>query len=200
MKQLSALRCRLSTALVLGIAVVLSGCPCLGPNKIIFRDRALESAVRAELGQPFGCLNRQELLRVIELQAGQLAINSLEGLEYCENLLLANLSQNNIRSITPLAGLVNLTYLDLSHNEISNIEALSGLFYLQTLLLEGNLSIVDWTPLTANVANGGFPEGGTVTVSAAAVMDQDDNLLPGFQQAQTALNAAGVNVLIIGTR
>ena len=199
MKYVSTLRWGLLAAISAGISAGLSGCPCLGPNTIIFADRALESAVRAELNQPFGCLQVNDLLQVVELQASELSIRTLNGIENCQNLLVVNLSNNEIRSLSPLASLSNITYLDLSNNNITNIEALSGLFFLQTLALDGNLNILDWSPLTANVANGGFPEGGTVTVSAEAVEDEQGNLLPGFQQVVTALNAAGVDVLIIGS-
>ncbi|MBI2431708.1 MAG: leucine-rich repeat domain-containing protein [Candidatus Hydrogenedentes bacterium] len=184
----------LACALV-ACAVFLPGCPC-PPNSIIMSDRALESAVRAALDMPFGCLTPADLLRVIELQASELAITQLDGLEFCENLITVNLSNNEIQSISEIAGLQNVTYLDLSNNQITNIEPLAGLFFLQTLILDGNDGIRDWSALEANVANGGFPEGGTVVVGAEAVEDEEGNLVPSFERAQTALVAAGVDVII----
>lgn len=174
---------------------LLPGCLCLGPNAVFFQDRALESAVRAELHMPFGCLSTEDLQRVVEVQATSLNIQTLDGLENCPNLLELNAANNGIVSISELSSLANITTLDLSFNEITNIEPLAGLFFLKTLNLEGNTGIRDWAALEANVTNGGL-QGGTVIVDAAAVQDSEGNDTASFASARAALQTAGVNVLV----
>jgi len=183
--------------LLLTACLLLNGCICFWPGTVIIPDRGLDSAIRAELRMPFGCLTQADLLRVTELKASGLNIRSLEGLQFCSNLLTVDLSNNNIAGISPLTNLSNITYLDLSHNQISNIQALSGLFFLHTLNLEDNLRILDWSPLEANVSNGGFPEGGEVVVDEISALDVDGDPFPGFWQALQALNSAGVSVIVI---
>ena len=187
------IRGRWLVALVACSGLLASGCPCIG-NRVMVPDPALQSAIRAELGLPFGCLSETELLALKELQASGLAIRSLEGLQFAENLVTLNVSNNSIQSVSPLSNLQQLTDLDLSTNEITFIEALQGLRFLETLFLQGN-AIGDWSPLRVNAATGGFPVGGLVIVDKEATEDENGNLLPGFQQAQDALVARGVDVL-----
>ncbi|MDQ1255985.1 MAG: hypothetical protein QG656_580, partial [Candidatus Hydrogenedentes bacterium] len=47
---------------LLGIGTFLSGCP--GLDVVVFADKALESAIRAELRQPFGLLTQADLLQL----------------------------------------------------------------------------------------------------------------------------------------
>jgi hypothetical protein len=181
-------------ALLLCAGILGAGCPCIG-NRVVVPDPALQSAIRAELGLPFGCLSESDLLDLTELNANDLNIRNLEGLQFAENLVTLDLSNNDFQSISPLSNLQQLTHLDLSFNRISFIEALQGLRFLETLFLQGN-PVGDWAPLRVNAATGGFPVGGLVVVSRDSVEDDNGNLLPGFQQARDALVERGVEVLL----
>lgn len=146
--------------LIAGLSLGLSGCPCLN---IQIRDPGLESAIRASLGMPFGCLTEADLLRVTEIQAANYNIRNLQGIQFCRNLTTLNLKNNQIASITPLASLTNLTFLDLGDNRVVNIEALAGLFFLNELYLDGN-EIYNFAPLIANAQNGGIGDGSLVVL------------------------------------
>lgn len=178
------------------LAVSSSGCFCIGPG-VSIPDEALDSAIRAELGKPFGCLSIADLLEVTELQASSLRIRSLEGLQFCTNLLIANLHDNEISSLDAIAGLGNLTYLDVSSNNVTNIEAVTGLFFLRTLVLDDNV-IRDFSPLVDNVTTGGFPEGGIVVIGEETIQDAEGNFTASFLTAVDALTKAGVEVQITG--
>lgn len=175
------------------LAVVFAGCPCIG-GPIIIRDPALESAIRASLGQPFGCLTKNDLLRVTEIQAANLNIRVLDGLENCTNLTILNLKDNQIQSITPLLTLFNLTFLDLGFNRITNIEPLAGLFFLDQLYLDGN-DIFDLSALVANAVNGGLGDGDTL-VLPDSILDGEGNVQDIFADDVSTLQQAGVQVFV----
>ena len=96
-------------ALGLCLTVLLSGCPF---GAVFFPDKALESAVRAELQMPLGFLTESDLLKVREINGSNLNIQMLQGLELCRSLEILELDGNMIQSITPLAGLTNLSRLN----------------------------------------------------------------------------------------
>ena len=132
-----------------------------------FKDKNLETAVRAALHQPTGDLTDSNLLNVYILEAQDKKIASLTGLEKCKNLAslkitknqvsdlrplheLTNIqsldvADNKISNITPLAGLTKLQYLELSNNQVARIDAIAAMTALNSLYLEGN-KIVDLTP------------------------------------------------------
>ena len=100
---------------------------------------------------------------------------------------------NQIRDITPLAGMVQLKGLDFYGNQISDITPLANLIQIDKLYLDDNM-IVDLKPLVDNL--GLVDEtredfdwtGDTVTVSKNPLSDISRNVyIP-------ALQARGVNV------
>ena len=91
--------------------------------------------------------NRARLATVTRISASNLDIQSLEGLEFAQNLTDADLSGNRISDISALSSLTDLQRLNLSDNRISDISALSSLTDLQHLNLSLN-SIVDVSPLS----------------------------------------------------
>jgi hypothetical protein len=178
--------------LLLGAATLItSGCPCAD---LLIRDNALESAIRAELGMPFGCLTEQDLLRVTELQAEGLNIDSLDGLELLRNLTVLNLQNNRIQSITPLASLPNLTFLDVGFNNITSIESVSGLFFLRQLYLDGN-PIFDFNPLLANALNNGIGDG-TLVVLPDTVVGSDGEIQDIYATDINTLLSLGVRLFV----
>ena len=66
------------------------------------------------------------------------------------NLTTLVLNQNQIRDISPLAGMVNMMDLDIHHNQIRDISALSGMTKLRMLAIREN-PIRDISPLAGIV-------------------------------------------------
>lgn len=182
---------------LMGVAVALlvglSGCPFF----VFFPDDALDSAVRASIGKPFGLLTVMDLAQVTEIQAESLNIVNLEGLQYCPSLMILNLTNNAIQSITPLAGLTNLTWLELGGNKITNIEPVSGLFFLEYVDLWGSDNdIRDWSALVANAQAGGLGPGDIVTLGVEWTMDTETGTVyDEFSETYQALLDAGVQVI-----
>jgi predicted small lipoprotein YifL len=182
-------------AAALCVSFCLSGCGLLGV--VYFPDKALESAVRASLDQPFGPLFKSGLAKVRELQAPSLNITTLDGLEYCTSLTVLNLRGNQVNSITPLTTLNNLVRLDLGENQIKNIEPLAGMVHLEELVIYGTGNeIVDWQPLAANSQAGGLGAGNVVVLPTETTTDSDGNPLPNFAPTREVLLNNGVTIII----
>lgn len=175
------------------LLVGLAGCPF---DVVFISDKALESAIRASIGKPMGLLTELDLLGVTELQAPELNIQSLKGIEYCRNLTVLNLRHNQIQSILPLAGLSNLTWLDLGDNKLTSIEPLSGLFFLQYLDLCGDDNDIRvFTPLVANALAGGIGAGTTLTLGTEWTLQSDGTFFADFEDDYLALIGAGVTII-----
>jgi hypothetical protein len=128
---------------------------CLGDPPVAVRDPNLESAIRVQIGQPFGFLTQSSLARLVSLDARNLNLFSLEGLQHASNLRFLDVSNNNISDISPLAGLgATLETLDLENNDVFDITALQGLVFLRNLNICGN-RVASLTPLAVNAAVGG---------------------------------------------
>jgi hypothetical protein len=123
------------------------------PQTVIFPDPNLQVAIRQVIGKPTGDIYQSDLVGLTTLNAGNLGITDLTGLESCTSLTRLWLSSNQVGNISPLAGLTSLTWLALDSNLIGNISALSGLNKLTNLDLAcnriGNISALsDLTSLT----------------------------------------------------
>jgi hypothetical protein len=173
---------------------------------VFIPDQALESALRANIGKPFGFLTENDLLGVVSLDARNLKIRSIEGIQYCLNLAWLDLDTNAISDITPLAQLGRrenpfdspLTYLNLDGNQISDIGPLTGLLNLQGLSLFGN-QVADIGPLVANALNGGLGEGDYVVLDASTLNDQAINVdIPTLQSNGVNVVAATVAAAATG--
>jgi len=194
---------------VLGLATVLMttlpGCLCyLVPgNAVFFPDQALESAIRAELRMPFGCITESDLLQVRELDASGLNIRDIRGLDKCRNLTKLNLNNNQVRNIGPLTNLENLTRLDLGNNQIKDIEAVAGLFFLTYLDLSGPANEVrDFGPLEANIladAGQGLGAGSTIILDREQTLAADGTVLPAFQGTLAIIENNNINLLIVAS-
>lgn len=103
-----------------------------------FKDANLEDAVRKALSKPIGNITAGDMRLIGELEAGELSIVYLDGLEYAANLNRLALYGNNLQDLQALSSLKQLTELDLSDNKINNITALSTLYNLETLYLWNN--------------------------------------------------------------
>jgi len=111
-----------------------------------FADCNLKAAVEVELGIQNPEVS--DMLELFSLSCDYSGIVDLFGLEYAENILWLNLSQNQINDISLLSANTKLTQLFLGDNQISNITALSKLFDLYWLRLENN-NISDISSLVA---------------------------------------------------
>ncbi len=158
-------------ALSVGLVVLFTGCPLPAGNYVFFRDPALESAVRAALRQPFLFLTQTDVNRLYRLDARNLNIESLEGLEYCQNLTWLNLEGNKITDLGPLENLTNLRTLILDNNDITDISPLAGLLNLDMLSLFNN-EVGDIQALVANANNGGLGPGDQVILDVRKLSER----------------------------
>jgi Leucine-rich repeat (LRR) protein len=176
----------------------MSGCPVILNQVVYFPDQALDSAVRAALNRPFGFLSKTDVLELRSLDAPNLGIASLEGLEHCRYLTQLDLRSNNVTSIRELADLHELRWLDLGDNNVRDIEPLSGLLFLEFANLFGDLQeIWDFTPLAANAnATDSSLPGGVLVLPSRTTLDGDGGLAADFQVVYDQLVARGVTVII----
>jgi hypothetical protein len=106
-----------------------------------FPDKNLEAALRAlvfEKKDKTDELSEDDLRKISTLEAKGRGIQNLAGIEHCTNLLLLDVSNNEIGDLGPIRGLVNLQSLSLAHNKISDLTPLMELGKLQYLDLSAN--------------------------------------------------------------
>ena len=121
-------------------------------------DANLRAVIADSLGKARNApITQAEMASLTRLEAQDMGIRDLTGLEFATNLtdldlgpewssgLLVN--SNEISNLSPLEGLTNLTRLELTNNNISDLSPLAGLTNLTTLWLPFNL-ISDISPLT----------------------------------------------------
>jgi len=175
--------------LLAALAPLLVGCP--GAEVVLIKDEALERAVRAELGQPFGFLTKADMLRLQTLEASAMGIRDLTGLETATNLWWLDLDTNEISDVTPLTDLVNLAVLNLDSNGVFDIIPLAGLRNLDVLNLF-DTQVHDIQPLITNANNGGLGPGDHVTLDIRPLSERAINIdVPILQ------NTYGVNVVLV---
>ena len=109
--------------------------PTPQPTVVRIPDPNLRAAIQQEIGNT---ITTQTMLNLTFLDASDLGIKDLTGLEHAANLSALYLFDNNISDVSPLAGLTQLTELDLWDNNISDISALIGLTQLGLLSLPEN--------------------------------------------------------------
>lgn len=187
------------TGLLLSTAIVLIGCP--NGQLIIFPDEKLEAAVRNALRKPFGLITRADLLDLRTLDASNIGVRDLRGLEAAPNLTSLDVSQpvpttDGVRDIGPLATLVNLRFLDLSNNDITDISAVAGLFNLDELFLGGN-PVFNISAVVANADNGGLNAGDTVTLTESTLFDADGNTSQVIADQLNRLVDLGIDVVLV---
>ena len=109
------------------------------PDAVVFRDTALEEAVRKALRLaehlPILPTNMQTLTTLTVSRKG---VTDLTGLQEATGLTRLTLSYNAITNVSPLSGLTSLERLDLRNNQITDVLPLAGLTNLTSLTLTGN--------------------------------------------------------------
>ena len=110
------------------------------PSAVVFRDPALDTAVRRALRIAAGeTILPDALAALTRLTAARKGITDLTGLEHATGLERLDLGQNqNITDISALANLIRLENLDLADNQVTAISALSSLTRLEVLDLRDN--------------------------------------------------------------
>lgn len=122
-------------------------------DKVIkFTDANLEGAVRRQIGKLDGEIYVSEVYKLNTLNAGNLKIENLEGIEELTSLKILGLSDNNITNIKDIKNLKQLEILALTDNKINDIKALKELKNLNTLWLSGN-DIMDYSPVSGYFKN-----------------------------------------------
>ncbi|WP_045217042.1 leucine-rich repeat domain-containing protein [Desulfonatronovibrio magnus] len=124
--------------------------PTPEPEQIDISDANLKEAIMVELGRGHEhILNRDDMEELLVLNASQLDITDLTGLEYAVNLNQLYLNNNNVSNLSALAELESLTHLHLWNNNISDssLSDLSKLESLTFLHLGSNISISDVSAL-----------------------------------------------------
>ncbi|WP_348407947.1 hypothetical protein, partial [Roseibium sp.] len=92
--------------------------------KSVFPDKALESAVRAEVfakrhnDEPITAEDVAKISRVVGTAKG---IQSLEGLQHCKSLMLIDLADNEFSDLSPIADLKRLQSVTLAGNKITSL-------------------------------------------------------------------------------
>ena len=111
-------------------------------------DPNLREAIRETLQLPVGSpITQQDMEKLHHLDAYDMGIADLTGLEYANNLESLNAWDNPILDLTPLANLTELRVLDLAGCQIVGLTPLQNLTQLVFLHLTGN-PITDLTPLS----------------------------------------------------
>ena len=125
----------------------------VGDTGGIISDPNLYVAIRENLGKtPGATISQADMLRLTELDAWEIGIKNLTGIEFATNLRELHLSDNDISDVSPLARLTNLTHLSLEYNRISDISPLAGLTNLIRLDLDDN-QISDFSPIAGLIPN-----------------------------------------------
>ncbi|MCF7944255.1 MAG: leucine-rich repeat domain-containing protein [Spirochaetia bacterium] len=115
-------------------------------SSISIEDSNLEQAIRDEVNKPTDELTEDDVAEITELDAMNMEIQSLEGIQHLKSLVWLQLAENNIEDITPLENLTDLESLFLWKNEIDDISPLENLTKLRALFLQNN-NISDLSPL-----------------------------------------------------
>src|SRR4030043_1330031 len=97
--------------LVITLMLVLGLCAAgplgCGNPVVVIPDAGLQAAIREALNKPQGDLYASELAWLPDLDASGRGIKDLRGLEYCTNLTVLGLSDNQISDVSLLAKLTN---------------------------------------------------------------------------------------------
>ena len=77
-------------------------------QEVTFDDANLEAIIRQAIEKPSGDIRQSELDSITILEADQVEIGNITGLQYCTNLTSISLRGNDIQDISPLSNLTSL--------------------------------------------------------------------------------------------
>lgn len=114
---------------------------------VYFPDPNLEVLIREHINiPPEDPIMYSDLQQIEYLQGYKNGIESLEGIQYCNNLGIIWLFSQNITDFSPILELKNLTHLHIGQNNINDISWMSALTNIVNLDIHNN-GITDLTPL-----------------------------------------------------
>ena len=113
---------------------------------IVFKDPAVEQAVREKLGKPAGKITVFDLQGIYRLRLTK-GVKNLADLKQLPQLEYLDAHQLGIKDITAVGSLKKLRVLYLQRNQITDISALKKLTKLEVLSLNGN-TITNIKPLS----------------------------------------------------
>ncbi len=119
------------------------------PLVSVFKDKALESAVRRQVfakKDSEAPLTAEDVANVSIIEGKGLGISDLTGLEKCVGLASLTLTDNKITQLTAIQGLERLQFLDVANNQIRDISPLAACKALQYVELTNN-QVVDVSAL-----------------------------------------------------
>jgi internalin A len=154
-----------------------------------FADAILTTEIETMLGlAPGDDIHQSQLCTITTANLPLVGITDLDGMEYCYELELLDLSGNDVTDLTPLANLTHMLGLNLQDNiglddlsplanltlmvelDLSSIDALvdiSGIENMENLVvidLDTATMVVDSTPLCDCYANGGLHDAASTVV------------------------------------
>ena len=110
-------------------------------------DANLRAAIAETLGKTLGtAITAEDMATLMYLNAEEMDIQSLEGLQFAKNLEELGLHDNPISDLSPLSGLATLKEIRLSGKSFSDLSPLAGLINLEGVGF-WKTSISDLSPL-----------------------------------------------------
>ena len=95
-------------------------------------DANLRAAIAETLGKPPGvAITTEDMATLMYLNAEEMDIRSLEGLQFATNLEELRLRGNPLSDLSPLSGLTTLKEVELSGESLSDLSPLAGLINLE---------------------------------------------------------------------
>ena len=127
-------------------------CSCDDSEETVtFPDSNLEAAIREAIDKPTGDISKSDVEELTRLEATNIGIKDIAGIEICTGLTVLWLDGNEISDIAPISSLAGLKDLSLWRNNVSDISPIAGLTSLTDLAFSDNI-ISDVTPLS-NLVN-----------------------------------------------
>jgi len=111
-------------------------------------DSNFEKVIRDSIKKYSGDLFSSDLKSINVLDARELGISNIEGIQYMKNIKFLYLEKNNISDISLLSSLKGLEFISLSENRITDLSPLSTLTNLKIIYMHTNL-LRDLTPLSS---------------------------------------------------
>ena len=108
------------------IILVIAGCASgLSFAQELPLNPIIAKAAAKSLGKRLESLNLKDLALVKRLDLRGSGLKSLKGVERFENLIILDISNNDVSNLSPILGLVSLEYLDLTGNKMLTINEVS---------------------------------------------------------------------------
>lgn len=127
-------------------------------NDIVFKDPALEEAVRNKLANLTGKITIEQVEQITKLDVNSTStttlVSDLSGIEYLTNLREINLTMTEVSDLSPLSNLQSLRIVYLAGCNITDISPLANLTNLYALML--NFNQIEDISIVKNMPNLGY--------------------------------------------